>query len=77
MDSGWVSLGLGCSLKKVFKIFNIVIGVTMFVGGIIGAALSFAKVIGAKEPQLVLQLSWAALWYSGYTLLNVIFGNES
>lgn len=49
----------------------------MFVGGVVGAFLSWLKVIGKNEPQLVLQLSWAALWYSGYTLLNVIYGNDN
>lgn len=36
----------------------------MLLGSIAGSALSFVGVIGDKEPQLVLQLSWFALVFA-------------
>jgi hypothetical protein len=64
-------------LRKFLHILNIVIAIAMFTGGITGAILTLFRIIGKNEPQLVLQLSWAALWYSGYTMINVIVGNDN
>lgn len=46
------------------------VGLTCFLIGVAGAILSLMKVIGAEEPQLVLQLSWAALWFVGFELVQ-------
>lgn len=45
---------------------------TMFLGGIAGAVLSLLGVIANGEPQWVLQLSWAALWSTGFVMVLVV-----
>lgn len=43
----------------------------MFVGGVVGFALSLAGLIAEKEPLTVLLLSWGALIYEGTNTLFI------
>lgn len=46
----------------------------MFVASVIGTALSALRVIGEREPLLVLLLSWGALLYES---TNTLFLTDS
>lgn len=48
---------------------RIALGLLMVMGGAAGATLSRMGRVGRDEPQLVLQLSWAAIWLAGVTAL--------
>lgn len=43
--------------------------------GLAGAFFSFRRVIAPNEPQWILQLSWAAVWMTGFT--SVLVADDS
>lgn len=49
-----------------------VVAWVFMVGGVIGSVLSVLGIIGKGEPQLVLQLSWFALIYSGFNGVQIV-----
>lgn len=48
-----------------------VVAWVMLIGAILGSVLSFVGTIGAREPQLVLQLSWFALIFAAIDALLI------